>query len=53
VIGSYSTLTSDYYTITGKAKTDLQILKLNINDLHELRQESDELDQVMTDYESY
>jgi CRP-like cAMP-binding protein len=53
VVGSYSSLTSDYYTITGKAKTDLKLLQLDFTDILSLRQQFDELDNVMHDYESY
>ena len=53
IIGSYSTLTADDYTITGKCSTDCKILKLSMSVLAKLRQEHDDLDQCMVFYENY
>jgi CRP-like cAMP-binding protein len=53
VIGSYSALTSEYYAITGKAKTECKLLVLKYKDLFDVRQIFDELDLVMIDYENY
>ncbi|CAI2368538.1 unnamed protein product [Moneuplotes crassus] len=52
-IGSYSVLTGDDYSITGKAKTDCTLLKLTYNTLEELRNKFDELDYILSEFEDY
>ncbi|CAI2372633.1 unnamed protein product [Moneuplotes crassus] len=53
VIGSYSAITSEYYSITGIAKTDVELLKLRVEDLYDIRQEYDDLDMIISEYEAY
>lgn len=52
-IGSYSVLTGDDYSITGKAKTDWTLLKLTYNTLEELRAKFDEMDYILSEFEDY
>lgn len=53
IIGSYCSLTSDYYSMTAIWDTDWKILKLQYSDLVKIRQEHDDLDQQMIFYENY
>lgn len=52
-IGAYSTLTSEAYSISGKAKTDLTLLKLPFQKIRELRDKYEDLDKIMNEYETY
>lgn len=52
-IGSYCLLTSEEYSISGKAKTDLTLLKLPFVKMKELREKYEDLDRVMNEYETY
>lgn len=52
-IGAYSSLTQEPFTLSGKAKTDLTLLKLPFNKMLELREKFEDLDKVMTEYENY
>ena len=52
-IGSYCSLASDEYSISGKAKTDLTILKLPFTQMQQVRAQNEDLDKVMIEYEKY
>jgi CRP-like cAMP-binding protein len=52
-IGSYSSLTAEDYSISGFAKTDLTVLKLDYHKLDKMRDKYEELDDKMTEYENY
>lgn len=52
-IGAYSSLRLDDYSISGKAKTDLTLLKLPFSKMNDLREKYEDLDKVMAEYESY
>lgn len=52
-IGAYCSLTSDDYTISGKAKTDLTLLKLPFVKMQQLREKYEDLDKIMSEYETY
>ena len=52
-VGCYTSLTSDDYTLNGKAKTDLTVLKLPFEKLNSLREKYEKLDDKMTEYETY
>jgi CRP-like cAMP-binding protein len=52
-IGSYSVLTGDDYSISGKAKTDCTLLKLSYEALEEMRKKYDELNFTLSEYEDY
>ena len=52
-VGSYSALNVEDYTILGRALTDCTILKLEFLFLEQMRFESDELDDNITEYEKY
>lgn len=52
-IGTYSVLTGDDYSFTSIAKTELQLLKLPVKSLENLREKYDELNYVISDYEDY
>mmetsp|Transcript_29306 Transcript_29306/g.28919 ORF Transcript_29306/g.28919 Transcript_29306/m.28919 type:complete len:230 (+) Transcript_29306:218-907(+) len=52
-IGAYSYLNQEAYTISGRAKTDITLLKLPFNKMLELRERFEDLDKVIAEYESY
>ena len=52
-IGSYCSLTSEEYTISGKARNDLTVLKLPFTKMQALREKYDDLDNIMGKYETY
>ena len=52
-IGAYCSLRLDDFTISGRAKTDLTLLKLPFIKMQNLREKFDDLDKVMGEYESY
>ena len=52
-LGSYWSLTSDEYTISGKARNDLTVLKLPFLKMQILREKHEDLDKIMNEYETY
>lgn len=53
IIGSYGILTCDDYRFSGKAKTNMTVLKLPYYKLQELRVGYEKLDIMLSDYEEY
>ena len=51
--GAYSVLTGDDYSISGKAKSDCLLLKLQYMHLEKIREQHMELDLAMVEYEDY
>ena len=43
----------DEYTMTGKAKTDLTVLKLSLDRLSKVREKYDRFDEIMMEFEDY
>lgn len=52
-IGAYSSLSQEAFTISGRAQTDITLLKLPFSKMSELREKFEDLDKVMGEYESY
>lgn len=52
-IGSYSCLNTDDYALSGRALTDCTVLKLEYLRLEQMRQEYEELEDNMSEYEQY
>ena len=53
IIGTYSVLTGDPYSINGRAKTDWVLLRLSHNAIEELRERYQDLDFIISEYEQY
>ena len=52
-IGAYGALHSEEYTMSGKAKTDMAVIVLPFSKLQKLRANYEELDKILTEYETY
>ena len=52
-IGGYGVMVSDHYSISGKAKTDCTFLRLQYSKLLKIREKHEDLDKIMTEYETY
>ena len=52
-IGAYWSLLSDEYSMSGRAKTDLTLLRLPFTRMQEIRESNEDLDRVMCEYEHY
>lgn len=52
-IGGYSSLISEEYTISGKAKTDLTLLAMPFQKIRDLRETNSDLDKILAEYETY
>ena len=52
-IGAYGVMIGDNYAISGKAKSDCTFLKLQYSKLLKIREKFEDLDKVMTEYETY
>jgi hypothetical protein len=53
IIGAYGSLSCDDYSISGKAKTDLTLLRLPFARMQALRDTYEDLDKVMSEYQVY
>ncbi|CAI2367564.1 unnamed protein product [Moneuplotes crassus] len=52
-IGAYCSLVNEVYSISGKSKTTLKLLKLPIKKLFAMREQVEDLDYTMMEYERY